>query len=419
MNPTLTNIDIQLQDLSKLIEGSDIVIVGLQPWYFKTGCNCKYIAEHFAKTNRVLYVNFPIKRKAFWEKIPNPKIERHISIIKEGKENLLPIGNNLWEYYPATLIDSINWLPSTNAFSIVNYINNRRFARDIKKAMTSLGFKNVILFNDNDVYNGFYLKELLSPRLYIYYLRDFLQGYNYWKKHTKILEPQLLKKSDIVAANSKLFADYSSRFNPNSYYIGQGCNIDLFNADKTYNQPEEMKHIASPIIGYLGALDASRLDMKIFELIAKARPDWNIVLVGPEDDFFKQSSLHKIQNIHFLGAKKIEDLPSYVASFDVCINPQFKNVITEGNYPLKIDEYLAMGKPAVATKTAAMELFEEYTYLANEPEEYPALIEKALSENSVERQTKRLEFARTHTWENSVNAIYKAISVFQKQTTLQ
>jgi len=72
-------------------------------------------------------------------------------------------------------------LPSTGIFRLVNYFNNRRFAKIFKKAMAELGFSDIILFNDNDIYNGFYLKELLSPSLYIYYLRDFLQGFSYWK----------------------------------------------------------------------------------------------------------------------------------------------------------------------------------------------------------------------------------------------
>ncbi|MFL5742656.1 MAG: glycosyltransferase family 1 protein, partial [Flavisolibacter sp.] len=69
----------------------------------------------------------------------------------------------------------------------------------------------------------------------------------------------------------------------------------------------------------------------------------------------------------------------------------------------------AMGRPVVATRTKTMELFEDYTYLAAVPEDYPALIERALKEDSRESQQKRIEFARTHTWENSVGELYKRI----------
>ena len=72
------------------------------------------------------------------------------------------------------------------------------------KALDRLQFKDFILFNDDDIYNGFYLKELLKPALYIYYMRDFLQGYDYWRKHTSVLEPRLIKKADVALANGKL-----------------------------------------------------------------------------------------------------------------------------------------------------------------------------------------------------------------------
>ncbi|HAI83429.1 MAG TPA: glycosyl transferase family 1, partial [Chitinophagaceae bacterium] len=87
---------------------------------------------------------------------------------------------------------------------------------------------------------------------------------------------------------------------------------------------------------------------------ATAKPEWSLVLVGPEDEAFKQSALHQLPNVHFLGSKQPEALPEYVAAFDVCINPQLLNEVTIGNYPRKVDEYLAMGKPVVATQTEAM-----------------------------------------------------------------
>jgi glycosyltransferase involved in cell wall biosynthesis len=103
-------------------------------------------------------------------------------------------------------------------------------------------------------------------------------------------------------------------------------------------------------------------------------------------------------------------LPNYLAAFDVAINPQVLNEVTIGNYPRKIDEYLAMGKPTVATETKAMSIFKDHTYLAKTKDEYPGLIEQALRENSEEKAKERIKFAQSHTWENSVQAIYEAIN---------
>ena len=73
-----------------------------------------------------------------------------------------------------------------------------------------------------------------------------------------------------------------------------------------------------------------------------------------------------------------------------------------------------MGKPVVATETKAMQMFKNYTYLGQTKEDYVQLIRRALAEHSKEKAEKQIEFANTHTWENSVNDIYAAM-----ETTLK
>ena len=323
---------------------------------------------------------------------------------------MMKVQENLWVYYPTSIIESVKWLPITSLFKAANYINNRRYAADIKKAIRQLGFRDYIIFNDMDIYNGFYLKELLRPSLYIYYFKDFLQGFSYWKKHATTMEPELIRKIDAVVTNSTYYNDYCLQLTPHAYYIGQGCDFTRFVKKQGRAIPEDIRQLKGPIIGYVGVVYAERLDENIIEVIAKARSEWNIVMVGPMDDVFEKSRLHNLPNVHFLGWRSLDQLADYLEAFDVCINPQLVNHITRGNYPLKIDEYLAMGKPVVATRTKAMKLFEAYTYLADQPEDYPALIQKALEENNPQKEQERMSFARTHTWESCVNEIYKAIS---------
>ena len=406
---SLVNDEVNINNLSE-IRGKDILIIGLQPWYYDIGSNCKDIATRLSVHNRVLYVNKPLNRKTWLSKEKDEGVQLHYNIIKNNENKIQNIGKNIWQLFPESIIESINWLPSTSAFKKINYINNRRLASDIKFALRQLGFEDIILFNDNDIYNGYYLKELLSPSLYIYYCRDYLRGYDYWKKHCAVLEPELIKKSDAAVTNSEFYAAYCHRHNSSSYYIGQGCNINLFDGNKEYKTPMDMEDIAYPIIGYAGTLDADRLDEKIIAAIAETYPKFNIVLVGPEYKNFENTILHNFDNVHFLGRKSLQELPAYINAFDVCINPQVKNAITKGNYPLKIDEYLAMGKPVVATRTDAMRMFEPYTYLSDSPLEFISLIKKALTENNEELSEERKAFARTHTWEKSLEELGKVIN---------
>jgi len=392
------------------ITGRDIVITGLQAWDNDIGSNCINIAKEFAKDNRVLYVNFPLDQRTILNSKNDYKIQKRLNINQGKGEDLEQVCDNIWTLYPKTIIQSINWIGIEGIFDYFNKRNNTKFAFEISKALKKLRFADYFIFTDSDMFRSFYLKELLKPELYIYYSRDNLIGVDYWKKHGIRIEAELIKKSDLCTANSTYLADYCKKFNPNSYYVGQGCDLTLFNPNFIRDIPEDLKSIKKPVIGYVGALVGSRLDIKLLEFIAENRPEWNIVLVGPEDDNFKYSRLHSYSNVHFLGTKRMEELPLYVKGFDVCMNPQLVNEITIGNYPRKIDEYLAMGKPTVATKTTAMEVFSDYCYLAKNKEGYIKAIEAALNTDTEEEVKRRRDFAMTHTWENNVEEIYKAIN---------
>ena len=397
-----------------MIKNRDIVIVGLQPWDIEIGSNCKNIAAEFAKNNRVLYVNAPLDRFTAIKQKNKPAIQKRINIIKGKLPELEELGKNFWNLFPRCKIESISRLKNNFLFDILNKRNNKIFAKEIQKAIDKLGFNDIILFNDSDMLRSYYLKELLNPKTYIYYTRDNLVSMDFWKVQGKRIEALHMKKADFVVANSTYLAKLASEFNPKSYYVGQGCDISAFNPDNVKEIPVDIKNIKSPIIGYIGALLTVRLDIDIIIHIAKSHNDWNIVLVGPEDDNFITSELHKLNNVFFLGNKDGSELPAYLNKFDVAINPQVLNDLTIGNYPRKIDEYLAMGKITIATKTEAMSVFAEHTYLAENKEEYVTLIEKALKENTKEKELARINFAKEHTWENNVKEIYKRIIEFEE-----
>ena len=398
---------------NSFIKNRNIIIVGQQPWDVPIGSNCKNIAIEFSKQNRVLYVNSPLDRISSLKDRKQADVRKRLNVIK-GKENgLVQLNPNLWNLYPDCLVESLNWISIDFLFDWINKRNNKKFADSIKRAAKQLSFSNYILFNDNEIMKCFYLKKLLNPDIGIYYSRDYILATPYWKKHGERLEPQVIADNDLCLANSPYLASYCKKYNPNSWYVGQGCEIEIFKNNQSA-PPEDITKIRQPRIGYVGALLSNRLDIETLTYIAESRPQWNIILVGPEDADFQSSRLHGFTNVFFTGPRPVDELPAYVAAFDVCINPQIVNQLTIGNYPRKIDEYLAMGKPVVATRTATMEIFKDYVFLAEGKEDYCALLELALTENSVQKEADRKNFAATHTWENSVGEIYKSIIRWQK-----
>jgi len=401
--------------MQKGLHNRDIIIIGQQPWDTEIGSNCKDIAIELSKNNRVLYVNSPLDRITRFRGKADPKIQKRISVIKGETEGLIEVKENLWNYYPDCILESINWINNHFAFNFLNKINNRRSAISITKALKKLKFSDVILFNDNEMFKGFFLKDFLQPAISIYYSRDYMLGVDYWKKHGSGLEPKLIAKSDICFANSQYLADYCSKYNPNSYNVGQGCDFSNFTDIESVelsNLPK--KDNGEKNIGYVGSLNSERLDIDVLILIAKSFSNHNILLIGPEDENFKNSELHQLSNVYFLGAQPVDTLPQYILAIDVCINPQMINEITVGNYPRKIDEYLALGKPTVATSTKTMQLFKDFVYLANDAADYVKLINIALAEDSDALRQDRIQFAMLHTWQNSVKEMSLHVENYEK-----
>ena len=384
----------------------DFVIIASQRWDFEIGSNARNIALEISKKYRVVYVNPP---------------EDLISLIKKfgkrlKKSRVTKEKENLWVLAPHSVVASINWINSKLIYEKLNFLNNKKFARNISNELQQLGIMEFVILNDNYMFNGLYLKELLRPVHYLYYIRDYLTIQTYFKRHGELVEPELMKKADAVVANSTYLKEYAERYNTKSYYVGQGCEVEMFDDELVKEIPSDLQRILKPIVGYVGFLTAMRLDIDLLILFAKQKPNLSLVLVGPEDEAFKRSELHQLSNVYFLGRRDPDQLPGYIKGFDVCINPQVINQLTVGNYPRKVDEYLAMGKPTVATATKAMEVFREYTYLASNSEQFLGLVEKALHDKNEELKEKRIAFARSHTWKNSVGEIYSVIDELDKKS---
>jgi teichuronic acid biosynthesis glycosyltransferase TuaH len=384
------------------------IVLAAQEWQLNLGSNARNLAIEFSKTAPVLYVNPAIDintiRKEFKNTHGRSRIKRAIGL----ENSLIKAANNLWVYTPSMIGLSVNWLHNEKLFNRLNKYNARRYFESLLKAINSLQWKeeNCIVFNDSMMFNGMHIQDFFRSRLNFYYIRDNLVEHPYYQRHGSRVEAVTIKNADAVFANSAYLADYAKTQNKLSFDIGQGCELDIYDPNKNYQIPEDISSVPNPRIGYVGFLTGERLDISLLEQIAAKRKDWQLVLIGPEEIMFRQSKLHEMENVHFLGAKKADELPAYLKYIDVCINPQLVNPLTVGNYPRKIDEYLAMGKATVATDTPAMKMFLPYVHLAIGVEKYVAAIETALKPVSQESVAAAISFAKSHTWQSCVDKIY-------------
>jgi glycosyltransferase involved in cell wall biosynthesis len=172
----------------------------------------------------------------------------------------------------------------------------------------------------------------------------------------------------------------------------------------------EYKGWTGKIILYVGNI-SMRVDHALLRYIAENNADKLLVIVGPkEGEDYKKQELESYSNIVFTGAKKYKELPQYVKYSDCAIIPFLKNKMTKSIYPLKINEYLAAGKPVVTTDFSDDIVdFANVVYIAPDYKGFADAINLAIKEDSPERTTERVEFASKNTWENRADLFWEFV----------
>ena len=230
------------------MKGRDFIITGLQSWDIPIGSNAIDIAKAIAVDNRVLYVNSPLDQVTILRKKSAPELKHRFDVLAKRKSPLRKISNSLWVLDFPFSIWSVNQLPDGFIFDFFNKLNNKKIFNYILKIAAELNFKDCVHFIDNDIYRSFYAKEYLHPAVSIYYRRDNLQPFAFWKKHVGRLEPLLIKKSDLVVCNSPQLAEYAQSYNDHSFDIGQGVDLSAYNSDLEFTVPSDIASIPEPRI---------------------------------------------------------------------------------------------------------------------------------------------------------------------------
>jgi len=225
----------------------------------------------------------------------------------------------------------------------------------------------------------------------------------YLQKHGSEAEITAIQHADLSIATSKqLQKDLTQLSGKKVELLPNAADYDLFKTAFTdkLEKPEDLQKIPQPIIGYTGNI-CHRVDYDLIQAICRSHPDKNLVMVGPRNHSgHTDIDLDEIPNLHFLGPKRLEQLPSYLAHFDVLILPFLINEVTKSIYPLKINEYLASGKPIVATPFSEdIEAFGHLISLEADHLLFAEGIAMELKGNSAEKSIKRNEEASKNTWE--------------------
>jgi glycosyltransferase involved in cell wall biosynthesis len=187
-------------------------------------------------------------------------------------------------------------------------------------------------------------------------------------------------------------------------YLDHGVDFEMFSSAQQQSFiPADIANIGKPIVGFFGGIADHTFDISFMEKVIDLLPELSFVFVGKPNH--QCCLLQQRKNVWILGQKPYERIPHYGKCFDVAIMPWKQNRWIEACNPIKLKEYLALGKPVVSTPFSELNKYLDVVYEANTPGDFARAIKKALTEDSLERIAARRNKIINASWDNKTQII--------------
>lgn len=242
-----------------------------------------------------------------------------------------------------------------------------------------------------------------QPKTIVYDCMDELSLFKFAPPALIEAEAELFRCASVVFTGGQSLYDAKRRSHSNVWAFPSSIDAAHFNKARSIKDlPSDQQDIPHPQLGYIGVID-ERINIELIKEVAEKRPDWQIVMIGPIVKI-SEEELPKLLNIHYLGMKKYDELPAYLAGFDVALMPFAINDSTKFISPTKTPEYLAAGLPVIST--AIRDVVRPYgeqnlVAIAETSDEFINAAEEMLSENRTEKIARADSFLRQTSWDKT------------------
>ncbi len=212
------------------------------------------------------------------------------------------------------------------------------------------------------------------------------------------MEQTVARYADLIICSSTRLHDRALELYGSGEYVDHGVDFGLFDAAvQKPGVPAELEGLRRPIVGFFGNIDGNTVDRSLLDQVIQSRPRYTFVLVGSITSDFEVLRRHA--NVIALPQKSYREIPDYGAAFDVCLMPWLQNKWIEHCNPVKLKEYLALGKPVVSTPFPELRRCKPLCYEASGAAAFASAIDRALEEDSPSRRKHRRTWAAQHTWD--------------------
>ena len=229
-----------------------------------------------------------------------------------------------------------------------------------------------------------------------------------------VSDTRAAKLARLVFATTSTLYERKRRINASTHLVPNVGDYEHFvpAADRAF-AADDVRDLRRPVLGFAGNFLTSKVDLELLEAVAHARPQYTLLLVGParSDSEAGLERLARLPNVVWVGAKPYDDVPRYVAAFDVGLIPYVANAYTQSCFPLKLYEYLAAGKPVVASGLPELSGMEPHVTLVSDgAPEFVSQIDAALGRLGKEESLQRSAIAAGNSWETRTDRLLQLVA---------
>ncbi|MBX5466995.1 MAG: glycosyltransferase [Firmicutes bacterium] len=392
-----------------MLKEQDIVCISSADWDAPLWTNKQHLMSRLAESNRILYVESLGLRTPTLAPQDRQRIKRRVKHYFLGPRKIP--GKNVYVLSPLVI-------PYYRTAAL-RALNAALLRREVLQAVRRLDMREPILWSY--IPNAYALTHHLKEKLVVYHCVDDLASIAGVPRHAvQSMEERFLREADAVLTTSRALYEARVAINPNTYLFTNVADADHFAQALEPELPvaPAIAALPRPIAGYVGALDAYKVDFPFLAAVARQLSDWSFVLIGPVGQGQPSTDLgdlKRLPNVHLLGYVEYQRIPSYLKGIDVALIPHRLSEYTQSSFPMKLYEYLAAGRPVVSTPLPAIAEVDLVRFAAT-PEAFAQAVVAAWRENSPEAVARRVEEARKHTWESRLKSFDEVLErVWQSQ----
>jgi glycosyltransferase involved in cell wall biosynthesis len=304
-------------------------------------------------------------------------------------------------------------LPFGSRWTLLRRLNRRLLIARIRSLAVEFGTGRDVLWIPNPNFD--WIAESLPDLPVCYYISD-----DYTAAPALLAESspediaakhdRLIERAKWVLVNSPVLLEKNRHRHGGMHWVPNGVDLDHYRASSA-GRPADLETIRKPIVGFIGAMDAYKVDFDLLAACARRLTNCSFVSVGPIG-WARGKELIAVpegDNIYHLGRRPYDDLPGYLREFDVAILPNRTDGYMASNFPMKLFEYFAAELPVVATDIPSLRPFAPFVGVATSLEEFEREIRLQLGSRDTSRCRRALQIAENNTWARQAERVLSVL----------